>query len=180
MGVFAIVKLFPTRKGEESDCRGSPNFFLSKSPYCSFVLFVAVQCSSLTSPQNGQVTVTGLGVGSTASYICNSGFSLSTPTTRVCGSDGIWTGSDPICSGMQFLDLLIFGKTWNETSSVFPKETGIKMNGITHAGIKGVIGDKNPQFFLFVHEFCSCTMPLLDKPIKWTSHSLWFECWLHC
>ena len=95
---FAIVKLADAGVEQKSgvllsEATQSPFFKEALS-----VFFAAVQCPSLTSPQNGQVTVSGLSVGSTASYICNSGFSLSTSTQRVCGSDGTWIGPEPTCS----------------------------------------------------------------------------------
>ena len=35
--------------------------------------------------------------GDTATYICDSGFSLVGPATRTCGADGAWSGSTPLC-----------------------------------------------------------------------------------
>ena len=56
-----------------------------------------VQCGQLINPTNGQVTVSGTIEGSTASYTCNEGFTLSGSTSRTCGSDGAWRPAAPIC-----------------------------------------------------------------------------------
>ena len=34
-----------------------------------------------------------------ANYTCNTGYTLSGDTTRTCGSDRVWSGSDPTCNG---------------------------------------------------------------------------------
>ena len=54
------------------------------------------ECSSLTNPDNGRVTLTGTNFGSQATYSCNFGYVLNGPLTRVCQADG-WSGNDTIC-----------------------------------------------------------------------------------
>ena len=53
----------------------------------------------MSDPENGAVTITGTGVGDTATYTCNSGYEISGSDTRVCGPDGEWSGSAPTCEG---------------------------------------------------------------------------------
>ena len=64
------------------------------------VLLTVVTCPSLTDPGNGEVSTSNNNYLSTASYTCNTGYIL-TPSdggTRVCDTDGQWTGVEPTCS----------------------------------------------------------------------------------
>ena len=67
------------------------------------ILFTAVEmCDPLTSPENGQVTVTSRTVGSVATYSCEEGYSLDVNVSRICqmGSDvAEWSDSEPTCLG---------------------------------------------------------------------------------
>lgn len=54
-------------------------------------------CSELSEIPNGDVTRTGLSVGSVATYICISGFQLVGSPTRLCGDDATWSGGEPFC-----------------------------------------------------------------------------------
>ena len=58
-----------------------------------------VNCGTLTDPPNGMVTLTNTTFGGTATYSCNTGYTLSGDMTRMCGADGNWTGSEPNCVG---------------------------------------------------------------------------------
>ena len=60
---------------------------------------IAIQCPALSDPENGAVSITGTGVGDTATYTCNSGYELSGSDTRTCQSNGEWSGSAPTCEG---------------------------------------------------------------------------------
>ena len=64
------------------------------------LFLTVVDCGSLGDPSNGQVTLTGTTVGSTATYECNSGFTLVGNQGRTCQEDGSWSGADPTCDGM--------------------------------------------------------------------------------
>ena len=59
-----------------------------------------MDCGNLDDPFNGQVTLTGTSFGSTATYECDSGFTLVGNEERTCQDDGDWSGSDPTCVGM--------------------------------------------------------------------------------
>ena len=62
-------------------------------------LFSGVLCDVLDSPQNGEVVVTGITVGSTASYSCSFGFALVGDEIRTCEDSRRWSGSAPFCRG---------------------------------------------------------------------------------
>ncbi len=65
-----------------------------------YILCYLVDCGALTAPVNGSVeTPSGTGVNATAIYSCNPGFMLcdGCVQTRQCGSDGLWSGSEPTC-----------------------------------------------------------------------------------
>ena len=57
----------------------------------------AVDCGTLTNPLNGQVTFTATTFMSTATYSCNSGYTLSRNETRTCEASGTWSGTAPTC-----------------------------------------------------------------------------------
>ena len=66
---------------------------------CFFL--AAVNCGSLTDPANGRVNHTaGTTNGQTATYSCNTGYSLVGDSTRTCQAEGDWSGSPPTCQGM--------------------------------------------------------------------------------
>ena len=56
-----------------------------------------VTCSALDDPTDGAVQYSGVDVGAEAEYTCNEGFLLEGATTRVCRSDGSWSGEAPTC-----------------------------------------------------------------------------------
>ncbi len=59
---------------------------------------VPVDCGLLFDPANGIVgTPNGTELGETATYSCNSGYTLEGNVTRVCQSNGAWSGSAPTC-----------------------------------------------------------------------------------
>ena len=59
--------------------------------------FLAVQCDALSDPANGAVSVTGTGVGDTATYSCNDGYELNGSGTQTCQSNGDWSELPPTC-----------------------------------------------------------------------------------
>ena len=58
-------------------------------------MYLGVLCSTLLSPSNGQVSLSG----STATYSCDSKYQLVGDVTRTCQFDGTWSGSEPSCVG---------------------------------------------------------------------------------
>ena len=60
-----------------------------------------VVCLSLPPPTNGEISYSDmtLGLNTVATYTCETGYTLTVGTTRVCMSGGNWTGSPPTCQG---------------------------------------------------------------------------------
>ena len=60
-----------------------------------------VNCGTLSNPANGQVSHTdGTTLGQTATYSCNTGYSLVGDSNRTCQATGEWSGNVPACQGM--------------------------------------------------------------------------------
>ena len=62
-------------------------------------------CNTLKEPKDGSVTITGNGIGDTATYTCNAGFELKGKDSRTCkkgkkGKDPKWKPRAPKCKGM--------------------------------------------------------------------------------
>ena len=62
-----------------------------------FSFSAVVDCGTLTNPQNGNVTLTTTTFMSTATYSCNSGYTLSGNETRTCEASGTWSDTAPTC-----------------------------------------------------------------------------------
>ena len=59
----------------------------------------AISCGTMNSPTNGSVRLDGgTVIGAMAFYNCQTGFRLVGDGLRVCGSNGLWSGEEPICS----------------------------------------------------------------------------------
>ncbi|XP_068719978.1 sushi, von Willebrand factor type A, EGF and pentraxin domain-containing protein 1-like [Montipora capricornis] len=57
-----------------------------------------LSCPALSSPANGNMALSsGLVMGSTASYTCQSGYKATYTTSRYCQADGQWSGGEPSC-----------------------------------------------------------------------------------
>ncbi len=54
----------------------------------------------MSDPRNGDVVITGVAVGSMATYTCDNGFELIGEQSRTCQPNGRWTDKDPICKGL--------------------------------------------------------------------------------
>ena len=66
-----------------------------------FLLFIVVDCGTLTNPANGQVTHTGRTVFTqTATYSCDTGYHLVGDNNRTCQATAVWSGRAPTCQGM--------------------------------------------------------------------------------
>ena len=61
---------------------------------------ITTKCEELENPANGVVIVEGNKVGSSATYRCDDGFTLTGgDETRVCQPNGEWSGMEPTCAG---------------------------------------------------------------------------------
>ena len=58
-------------------------------------------CTELSNPNNGEVNLTGLTNGSTATYTCARGYYLTGDETRTCLSTEVWSGQEPSCLRMK-------------------------------------------------------------------------------
>ena len=59
----------------------------------------ALDCGDLPAPSNGQVNTVNGTVYPTgeATYECNGGYELVGTASRVCFSNGRWSGEEPMC-----------------------------------------------------------------------------------
>ena len=70
-----------------------------------FLILTVVDCGNLTDPVNGSVIHTaGSTFGQTATYSCNTGYSLVGDSTRTCQAEGNWSESAPTCQGVLVKD----------------------------------------------------------------------------
>ena len=68
------------------------------------MLYVAIDCGDLPAPSNGQVSIDNgtLYPAGEATYECNSGYELVGTASRICLSNGHWSGGEPVCRRKQF------------------------------------------------------------------------------
>ena len=69
------------------------------------IFLFTVMCPSLPNPGNGTVTLSGTTPLSSAIYSCNDGFLPVGQVVRLCGNNGEWSGSAPICQGIALIGL---------------------------------------------------------------------------
>ncbi|XP_064386509.1 CUB and sushi domain-containing protein 1-like isoform X1 [Halichondria panicea] len=78
----------------------------STKPTCSAAV-TAMVCTDLMDLVNGGIvydmeTNDNRPVNTVATYTCDTGYTLNgSSTTRTCGSDGVWSGSDPTCEAIE-------------------------------------------------------------------------------
>ena len=66
--------------------------------------YTAVDCGVFPNSTNGAVdTSSGTTFMMTATYTCNTGYTLIGANTRTCGGDGQWTPDAPTCSRTQVI-----------------------------------------------------------------------------
>ena len=64
---------------------------------CHLYVLAVVVCPALVDPENGQVELSDMIFGSTATYSCDRGYNLNGSMSRVCVGDGQWSGDDALC-----------------------------------------------------------------------------------
>ena len=57
-----------------------------------------VDCGRLADIPRGRVEVTTTTFLSTATYVCDSGFSIEGTSVRTCLATGVWSGREPTCT----------------------------------------------------------------------------------
>ena len=60
-------------------------------------IFFALDCLNLTSPSNGQVSLTAATPGSVATYTCDNGYEVVGASVRECQANGSWSEDEPVC-----------------------------------------------------------------------------------
>ena len=65
-------------------------------------MLVDIQCDILSTPSNGGMSCSsgrvGVGYeGDTCSFTCITGYTLTGSDTRMCQSNGSWSGNDTVC-----------------------------------------------------------------------------------
>ncbi len=69
----------------------------------SVLVPIVMTCSDLPSLANGDIDYGCAGspdsrpVNTVATYTCVTGYTVTRGSTRTCGSDGVWSGSAPVC-----------------------------------------------------------------------------------
>ena len=92
--------------GEDVQICQSEGQWSNREPYCE-----PVRCPELTIPNNGSVETTGLTFLSSATYLCNDGYTMEGKNSANCQADGNWSSSVPKCSPVLCpeLNLLDYG-----------------------------------------------------------------------
>ena len=97
--LYPLPSLFSPPPPHASSSPFSPPLHISTLSSISYT-FTASQCPNPIPPSNGAVTVSGLSIGSTASYTCLPGFNMVGMATRQCQQDATWSNSAPMCQGV--------------------------------------------------------------------------------
>ena len=79
-----------------------------------------MDCGTLSDPANGQVNHTsGTTLGQTATYSCNTGYSLVGDSTRTCQATGNWSRSAPTCQGMLLHSVYLWSFHERSSETIF-------------------------------------------------------------
>ena len=71
---------------------------------------IIIECPKLVDPTNGDVAYSGNTPGSSATYTCIAGYSITGDDIRFCLNDGTWSGNDPFCRCESILPAIIITK----------------------------------------------------------------------
>ena len=83
-------------------------FKLDQHLHIAFLFSTVVDCGALTDPANGQVShPDGTTFGQTATYSCNTGYTLVGDSTRTCEATENWSGDAPTCERMLCVQLQV-------------------------------------------------------------------------
>ena len=92
--------IIPTNGGEMTFCASLGELVVLQPWFIHNPIPFPVVCLSLPALNNGIVSYNDLtlGLDTVATYTCDTGYTLNgVTTTRTCGSDGVWSGADPVC-----------------------------------------------------------------------------------
>ncbi|XP_064387176.1 uncharacterized protein LOC135335578 [Halichondria panicea] len=112
-------------------CQANGNWDLTV-PTCD-----PIDCGSLDTPSNGAVdTSSGTTFMMTATYTCNTGYTLVGDTTRTCGADGEWSPIAPVCNPVDCMGLtnpidgmITLTTTTFESIATYSCNTGLSLSG---------------------------------------------------
>ncbi|XP_076260368.1 hig-anchoring scaffold protein isoform X2 [Rhynchophorus ferrugineus] len=79
----------------ERHCQSDGTWTPKELPTC--VLVTAVQCPPPENPRHGKAIYTSCSYNSVVRYECKYGYTLVGESTRRCGADRKWSGSQPVC-----------------------------------------------------------------------------------
>ncbi|CAH0550197.1 unnamed protein product [Brassicogethes aeneus] len=79
----------------ERFCQADGTWMPKELPTC--VLVTAVQCAPPENPRHGKAVYTSCSYNSVVSYECKYGYTLLGESTRRCGADKKWSGTQPTC-----------------------------------------------------------------------------------
>ena len=96
-------------------------------------------------------TSSGTLSGSTATYTCDTGYTLSGSQSRTCGEDGNWTASEPLCNGKHAYSLIhcVRPILLNSVVIVNAINTGAP-NGTGYITIIGIVGGVIPAVLIII------------------------------
>ena len=76
--------------------------------FFEYTLFSTGICFDLPSLTNGMISYNDAGytnrrpVDTVAIFSCDTGYTLNEDATKICGNDGMWSGSSPTCEGHNY------------------------------------------------------------------------------